>query len=116
MSSSALSCFLCHGMVQFTDKDPSDFASHMTNQHKAFFNMELSLAVTLMNGKESQAIIKQVLVWKYDAKTMKIDEEELVTSYENKHENYKSDADKTSFDNKKVIGEDEYIEYMRKFL
>ena len=92
MSASALSCFLCHGMVQFTDKDPSDFASHMTNQHKAFFNMELSLAVTLMNEKESRAVIKGQLVWKYGVMILNIEDEELLTSNTIKYEHYGGDA------------------------
>ena len=110
MSASALTCFLCHGMVQFTDKDLTDFSSHMTNQHKAFFNMELSLAVPLMNEEESRAVIKGQLVWKYGVKILDIDVEELLTSNTIKHENYGGNACQKKFYNKKVIGEDEYIE------
>ena len=61
MSSCALCCFLCHEMVHFTDKNPTDFSNHMASKHKAFFDMELSLAVSLMDEKEKQ-IVKQI-VW-----------------------------------------------------
>ena len=59
MAYQALCCFLCHGMVRFMDKNPSDFTNHMITQHKAFFSMEMSLACSLMDEKESQNIIGQ---------------------------------------------------------
>ena len=46
-------------MVQFVDKNPSDFTNHMITQHKAFFSMEMFLAYALMDEKESQNIIGQ---------------------------------------------------------
>ena len=61
MSSCALCCFLCHEMVHFTDKNPTDFSNHMASKHKAFFDMELSLAVSLMDEKEKQIVIQ--IVW-----------------------------------------------------
>ena len=61
MASGALCCFLCHETVHFTDKNPTDFSNHMAIKHKATFNMELSLAVSLMDDKEKQKVMQ--IVW-----------------------------------------------------
>ena len=55
----AYQALCCHGMVQFMDKNPSDFTNHMITQHKAFYSIEMSLACSLMDEKESQNIIGQ---------------------------------------------------------
>ena len=62
MSSGALCCFLCHEMVHFTEENPTDFSNHMATKHKAFFNMELSLAVSVMDYEEKQKVIQ--INWK----------------------------------------------------
>ena len=65
MASHALCCFLCHEMVHFTGSNHSKFSNHMATKHKAFFNMELSLAVSLMDEKERQMVIRKQIIWKH---------------------------------------------------
>ena len=110
MSSPALCCFLCHGMVQFTDKNPSDFKNHMIYQHKALFNLELSLACSVMDEKESQNIIKQHFFMKYET-NMKQEEPVLLTENQIKQENNISMEEETNIDIKTEIWADEYMEF-----
>ena len=109
MASQALCCFLCHGMVQFRDKNPSDFTNHMITQHKAFFNMELSLACSLMDANESQTIVKQHVFLKSNT-NIKQEDEILLTEKQIKQESEVSVKDETNFDIKNENGEGEYIE------
>ena len=109
MALPALCCFLCHGMVQFTGKNPSDFKNHMINQHKALFNVELSLACSLMDEKESQNIIKQHMFMKYKT-NMKQEDTVLLTENQIKQEHNVSMEEKTNIDIKTEIWEDEYME------
>ena len=56
ISSCALCCFHCQEMVHFPDQNTTDFSNHMATKHNAFFNMELSLAVSLMDENEKQIV------------------------------------------------------------
>ena len=48
-------CFLCHKTFQFR----TQFTEHMTSEHKASSNIELSLAVSLLKETVIQAIVSQ---------------------------------------------------------
>ena len=109
MSSPALCCFLCHGMVRFVDKNPSDFTNHMKTKHKALFNMELSLACSLMGEKESQNIIRQHVVLQSFTNLKKEDAVFLKEDHI-KQGNFVTMEEETSIDNKSDILEGEYIE------
>ena len=89
MAHQALCCFLCHGMVEFVDKNPTDFTNHMRTQHKAFFSMEMSLACSLMDEEESQNIIGQHVLPKSDTHIKKEDEF-LIKQEDIEKEQYKS--------------------------
>ena len=108
MASHALCCFLCHEMVHFTGSNHSEFSNHMASKHKAFFNMELSLAVSLMDEKERQTIVKQQVFVNDGVEHRKGEGEKLLTEKQIKPEKDISMNEETSFDNKKVIVEDEY--------
>ena len=97
-------------MVQFTDKNPSDFKNHMIYQHKALFNLELSLACSVMDEKESQNIIKQHFFMKYET-NMKQEEPVLLTENQIKQENNISMEEETNIDIKTEIWADEYMEF-----
>ena len=89
-------------MVHFTDRDHSEFSNHMATKHKAFFNIELSLAVSLMDEEERQIIIRQQVFWNNDVEHKKGEGNKLLTKNQIKPET------DISMDNKKVIMEDEY--------
>ena len=48
-------------MVQFIDKNPRDFKNHMMTQHNAFFNMEFSLACSVIDEKESKNVVRKYI-------------------------------------------------------
>ena len=102
MAHQALCCFLCHGMVQFVDKNPSDFTNHMLTQHKAFFSMEMSLACSLMDEKESQNIIGQHVLPK-SSTHIKKEEEFLIKEEDIKKEQYISLGEESNFESKHIV-------------
>ena len=72
VASPALCCFLCHGMVQFIDKNPRDFKNHMMTQHNAFFNMDFSLACSVIDEKESKNVVRKYIDLKFNDNIKKI--------------------------------------------
>merc|ERR1711997_505840 len=52
-----LTCLLCGGLVSFKKGDKSRFLSHALNDHDAFLNAELLLAITFLTGAEREHLI-----------------------------------------------------------
>ena len=104
---SVICCFLCHGMVQIIDNNPSDFTNHMITQHKAFFNMELSLACSFMDETEIRNINRQHIILNINITK---EDEELLKEVQIKQENFISMEEDTNINNKSDILEGEYTE------
>ena len=91
-------------MVQFIDKNPSDYRNHMMTQHKAFFSIELSLACSVMDKKEGQTIIRRHILH------IKQEDEVLFKEDQIKQENIFSMEEKAFTCNRSDILKGEYIE------
>ena len=105
----SLSCFLCHGMVQFIDKNPMDFKNHMITQHKAFFNLELSIACSVMDEKESKSVVRQYIDLKF-IDNIKKEDEVFLKEDQLKQENIVSMEEETYNANNSDIFKGEYME------
>ena len=54
-------CILCRGMVIYKDGDKGRFRAHLNYEHRAFYDTDVLLAISLMDASQKETVAKSVL-------------------------------------------------------